>query len=237
MKKIICIIFITVFFTVSCAYQTPSDSETDSHIDETTTHNTLNSEVEAETMMSDDETGFGAESLAEFEARLKGYGSSAIISAVSSAASEKGNAINSDQALSQAWDTVLDHCYLSFDGYSVYYAGLDSDSTSASEMIELYWHDTTCQDEYNTRCCQFRCHLIYYKNGVSVANATQGYSLRASTEGSYYKKTIGDNKTAYVVLLNDNMYCRFAIDGDCKDYALVESRFLSYCFALNQELN
>ncbi len=235
MKKIIVAISILCLICMSSCNQIQRNNSVDVNIGDAQTKSENN-----ELLTSSDEilevfyepVGFGAKSLSDFYNKLSQYNNSSILNIVNLSVTNNSISIN-------PVDIIINAQSFSFDGYEVYSAGFDravdtNGLENGSEMIELYWHPEDCQTPYDVGCYQFKLNIVFKHKGVDIPLATQGYSANEQSGDDYFTKEIGDNKISHVVLINDNIYCRFQIDRYCPDYTTVKSTFLNYCNSLKK---
>jgi hypothetical protein len=135
--------------------------------------------------------------------------------------------------LSSDFFEVIKEENLSFSSYDfdygeyVKYKNEDGNYTGA-ESTDLYWKEKG--GEYSSDSV-FRVHIFRFPQGVTVADCAPGYEQY--NEAGTYIKQANNNKTAYVVLINNLYFCRFVIRNDCADYDTIVSQLMSFCLSLN----
>ena len=90
--------------------------------------------------------------------------------------------------------------------------------------FDAYWNEL----ESN---CEIRYHIFYISEGVDVSGATYGYQIYDKSNEIYTKK-INNGKTAYVSLINDNMFMRMVVKNECNNFDTIVNQLLNYALEI-----
>lgn len=109
----------------------------------------------------------------------------------------------------------------------------EQESMPSNWEFNVYWDEI---DSSHTENTEIRHHLYYMANGVDVMAATNGYTQYNGAEDVYTKR-INNGKTAYVCLLNNNMFMRIVISNNCPDFESISQELISYAFEIKQMMD
>lgn len=114
--------------------------------------------------------------------------------------------------------------------YIVYESKQDDNGEFDSFVLRLRWHnrDSALRPSYKN---EIELKLLYNKDGIDAVSATNGYSPTDTAD--FFTRDIGNNKTEYLLLLNDNYFCEYFVDNSLADKVSVAEQLKLFCLELD----
>ncbi len=123
---------------------------------------------------------------------------------------------------------------LSFKDYKICRFEYEPDQNDNAEVnsfsLRLRWHnrDSALWPSYRN---EIELKLIYNKNGIDTAYITADYSQTDTAD--LYIRDIGNSKTGYLFLIDNNYFCEYFVDNSLTDKAFVAEQLKSFCMGFD----